>query len=256
MKFQHKKFFGQNFLNNKNILNSLVDAADISKKDIVLEIGPGMGTLTELIAVRAKKVVAIEKDRELVQILKHKFTNTRNIKIIEGDILRINLDKSGLTKGYKIVANIPYYITGKFLRRFLGENNLAIGLPSTMVLMVQKEVADRIVAKDGKESLLSLSVKAYGTPRVIRRVPKGAFVPPPKVDSAIIQIGDISDLWFHQNKIKSDIFFAVLRGAFQQKRKTLKKSLKNIDFTLEATEKFAKKRPEELSLGDWAQLLK
>src|SRR3989344_1343513 len=130
MKFKRKKFFGQNFLNNKNILNSLVGAADISQKDIVLEVGPGMGTLTELVAARAKKVIAIEKDRDLVAILKNKFSNTKNIKIVEGDILRINIDGLGLTKGYKIVANIPYYITGKFLRCFLGENNLAIGLPS------------------------------------------------------------------------------------------------------------------------------
>ncbi|MEK9175072.1 MAG: 16S rRNA (adenine(1518)-N(6)/adenine(1519)-N(6))-dimethyltransferase RsmA [Patescibacteria group bacterium] len=264
MKFKYKKHFGQNFLNNKNILNSLIDAANISKKDVILEIGPGMGILTELLAMRAKKVIAVEKDRELVAILKKKFAEVLNVKIIEGDILRIKIDELGLKKRYKIAANIPYYITGKFLRLFLDRNNLEMRSPSPsiMVIMVQKEVAERIVAKDGKESLLSLSVKAYGTPKIIRKVPKGAFMPPPKVDSAIVQISRISDAWFRKNKIKPDVFFAVLKSAFQQKRKTLKKSLSNLLNTHLAVsqpsdgmnEKFTKKRPEELSLDDWAQL--
>ncbi len=229
----------------------MVDAAKISKKDIVLEIGPGLGSLTELLAEHAKKVLSIEKDRELIPILQKKFSEQKKVKIIEGDILRLDLKKLSLKSRYKIVANIPYYITGKFLRLFLGEHHLGVPPPSTMVLMVQKEVAQRIIARPefirgaGKESLLSLSVKAYGKPSIVRIVPRGAFSPPPKVDSAIIAINNISDVWFQKNHIDSSVFFKILRDAFQKKRKTLKNSIK-IDG------KFGQKRPEDLSLDDWA----
>src|SRR3989344_3391353 len=168
-----KKFLGQNFLSNKNILEVMADAAELTKRDVVLEIGPGLGSLTEILAERAKKVIAVEKDRDLIPILRTKFADKQNVEIIEGDILTINPPLGGLAaKSYKIVANIPYYITSHFLRLFLSENNPPVGgRPKLMVLMIQKEVAERIVAKDGKESLLSLSVKAYGKPEFIIKFP-------------------------------------------------------------------------------------
>ena len=247
MKFQHKKFFGQNFLSNKNILQTLVDAAHISNNDVVLEVGPGRGSLTELLALHAKKVIAIEKDKDLIPILQERFAKSTNVHIVEGDILHLKPGMIKIKQKYKIAANIPYYITGKFLRIFLTEAGSGLPRPDPMVLMVQKEVAERIAAKDGKESLLSLSVKAYGVPSIVRVVPRGAFSPPPKVDSAILKIESISDAWFRKNSIRSDSFFEMLRKAFQQKRKMIKKSLK----TALNIEHLWKKRPEELSLEDW-----
>lgn len=240
-----KKHFGQHFLNNKNILQAMIDAGKISKKDVVLEIGPGLGSLTELLGLHAKKVIAIEKDHRLVPLLQEKFARNKNIEIKEGDVLRFDFKKLKIKSKYKIVANIPYYITGKFLRLFLSGSRMGIGFPSDMIIMVQREVAERIVAKDGKESLLSLSVKAYGAPLIVRIVPRGAFVPSPEVDSAIIAIHDISDIWFRKNKVNSREFFNVLRSAFQKKRKTLKNSIK-----IEGI--FAQQRPEDLALEDWA----
>jgi len=241
---------GQNFLSNKNILEVMADAAELTKRDVVLEIGPGLGSLTEILAERAKKVIAVEKDRDLIPILRTKFADKQNVEIIEGDILTINPPLGGLAaKSYKIVANIPYYITSHFLRLFLSENNPPVGgRPKLMVLMIQKEVAERIVAKDGKESLLSLSVKAYGKPEFIRKVPRGAFSPPPNVDSAIIKISDISGNFFTKNKIAEKKFFEILRAAFQKKRKMLRQSVgKKINLPKE----FETKRPEELTLKEW-----
>ena len=294
-----KKKFGQHFLSNRSILETMVRAARITKRDTVLEIGPGMGSLTELLAKHAKKVIAVEKDRDLIPLLKEKFATTPNVEIIEGDILKIfnaqfpinpvrkltrginpsvrkiwnnplaslrvfsngikqfpgikSLKHSLKIKNFKlkIVANIPYYITGRFLR-FVFEQKT---LPSSVVLMIQREVAERIVGNPStrrgvKESLLSLSVKTYGSPKIIRVVPRGAFNPPPKVDSAIIAIENISDAWFIKNSIKPADFFALLKRAFQNKRKMLKNSLHDTNTT-----KFATRRPEELSLNDWADLL-
>lgn len=266
-----KKHFGQYFLSNRTILQTMVDAADVSKKDIVLEIGPGRGTLTTLLAERAKKVTAIEKDRDLIPFLQEKFRSNKNVEIVEGDVLKsdpnIRIHPNNTNKlsdhsyvvwkysdrhRYKIVANIPYYITGHFLRLFLENDALR---PSMMVLMIQKEVADRIVM--GKASLLSLSIKAYGKPEIIRKVPRGAFVPPPNVDSAIIKISDISDHWFKKNHLRPEKFFEILRHAFQNKRKMLKKSLKTLSNTECLTlGEFANKRPEDLSLEDWARIFK
>ena len=181
-KFQ-KKHLGQHFLKNKKILEEMARAAELSKKDIVLEVGPGLGSLTEILAARAKKVIAVEKDFDLATQLSKRKTLPKNVKIIHGDILKIS--NSQLPKSnFKIVANIPYYITSYFLRKFLEAKNK----PDLMVLMIQKEVAERILAKNGKESLLSLSVKAYAKPEIIRYVSRNNFSPPPKVDSAIIKI--------------------------------------------------------------------
>ncbi|MDP2669117.1 MAG: 16S rRNA (adenine(1518)-N(6)/adenine(1519)-N(6))-dimethyltransferase RsmA [bacterium] len=272
-----KKKLGQHFLSNKNILNTMVDVAEISKSDTVLEAGPGTGTLTEILAERAKKVIAVEKDRDLIPFLKEKFRNKKNIEIVEGDILNLTPPLSFVRRGskYKIVANIPYYITSHFLRKFLEGKNK----PELMVLMVQKEVAERIVARDGRESLLSLSVKAYGEPEIIKIVPRGAFSPPPKVDSAIIKITtspratrpllrkeredvDSSPSPLRRGKglgvrglkdSEIEQILSVARIAFQKKRKMLRQS---IGKKINLPKQYETRRPEELSLEDWLKILK
>ncbi|KKU16560.1 MAG: Ribosomal RNA small subunit methyltransferase A, partial [Candidatus Giovannonibacteria bacterium GW2011_GWB1_45_9b] len=155
-----KKRLGQNFLKNKRILEEIIRVGEVSKKDVILEAGPGHGELTELLARRAKKVIAVEKDRDLIPLLQEKFSKNKNVEICKGDILEFNSNKLP-DKNYKLIANIPYYITSRFLRLFLSQTKFR---PKLAVLMVQKEVAERILVKDGKESLLSLSVKAYGKP--------------------------------------------------------------------------------------------
>ena len=172
-----KKRFGQHFLSNRSILETMMRAAHVTKRDIVLEVGPGKGALTELLAKCAKKIIAVEKDRDLIPLLKERFAATPNVEIICDDILNlVNGNYKLQTINYKLVSNIPYYLTGRLIRFFLESAHK----PSTMVLMLQREVAERIIAKDGKESLLSISVKVYGSPKIIRIVPRGAFNPPPK----------------------------------------------------------------------------
>lgn len=236
-----KKFLGQNFLKNKKILQELVEVGEVSKNDVVLEIGPGHGELTEYLAARAGRVIAIEKDPDLIPGLKEKFRNHKNIEIIRGDILKIKTSK------LKIISNIPYYITSRFIRNFL----TAKIKPSLIVLMVQYEVAKRIIAKPPDMNLLALSAQTYGKVEFIKKVSKGNFSPQPKVDSAIIKISEISDSFFKKNKISEKKFFDLARRAFQQKRKMLRRSLSGSN-----PDKFATKRPEELSLDNWVEILK
>ena len=257
-----KKYLGQHFLNNKKILEELVRAAEISKKDVVLEVGPGLGSLTEILAEHAGKVIAIEKDRELVALLmKHKtlFKN-KNIKIIHGDILKpetwlskVNASSFMLhASRFKIVANIPYYITSRFLRLFLTQTRFRSKL---MVLMVQKEVAVRICAKPPHMNLLALSVQAYAKPEIIRGVSKSQFFPPPKVDSAIIKMTPYPRSPFPLRKGKgvAEKILQLARLAFQQKRKMLRGS---IGKKITLPEKYQSKRPEELSLKDWTEVIR
>src|SRR3989344_3385514 len=166
-----KKSLGQNFLKSEKIAEEIVSAGEVGPDDIVLEVGPGKGILTEKLLEKAKKVIAVEKDEELAEFLKDKFKNNPKLEIIRGDILKFSpMSRRDLDIGrYKIIANIPYYITSHLLRTFL-ESDCQ---PSLMVLMVQKEVAERIVGKN--ESILSISVKAYGRPEIIRNVPARHF---------------------------------------------------------------------------------
>ena len=248
-----KKSLGQNFLKSEKIAEEIVSAGEVGSDDIVLEVGPGKGILTEKLLEKAKKVIAVEKDEQLVKFLKDKFKNNPKLEIIRGDILKFNLmSRRDLDiRCYKIIANIPYYITSRFLRTFL-ESDCQ---PSLMVLMVQKEVAERIVAKGklarrrGGESLLSISVKAYGRPETIRNVSAGYFSPAPKVDSAVIKISNISKNFF-QN-INEKKFFEVVKKGFSQKRKMLINNLKaqKDDFT--ACNIDEKARAGNLSLEQW-----
>ena len=240
-----KKSLGQNFLKSEKIAEEIVSAGEVGSDDIVLEVGPGKGILTEKLLEKAKKVIAVEKDEQLAEFLKDKFKNNPKLEIIRGDILKFSpMSRRDLDIGrYKIIANIPYYITSRFLRTFL-ESDCQ---PSLMVLMVQKEVAERIVGK--KESILSISVKAYGRPEIIRNVQAGYFSPAPKVDSAVIKISGISKNFFQD--ISGKKFFETVKKGFSQKRKMLINNLKakKDDFT--ACNIDEKARAENLSLEQW-----
>lgn len=222
-----KKRLGQNFLTSKNIVSLIVETALITQKDTVLEVGPGKGILTEELLRKAGKVIAIEKDIELVDLLKDRFKSeiaSGRLELLLGDALKFSPNNHKLIpNSYKIVANIPYYITSRFLRTFLEEKNQ----PEKIVLLIQKEVADRITTRDNKESILSISVKVYGNPKIIKKMPASFFKPKPKVDSAIILIDDISKKKFKD--INEKTFFEILKKGFSSKRKLLKNNLKITD---------------------------
>jgi 16S rRNA (adenine1518-N6/adenine1519-N6)-dimethyltransferase len=252
---------GQNFLKNKDVVKRIVDSAGLSMEDFVLEVGPGKGILTEELAKICKKVMAVEIDRNLIEKLRKKFENNDKVAILEGDILKMNIE--GIishelrSKGYKVVANIPYYITSSIIRFFL-ENEFP---PKEMILMVQKEVAERIAAKPGNHSILSLSVQYYANPELLFYVDKNNFDPVPEVDSAVIKIS-VNGEQEVANKIKADEFFRVVRAGFCAKRKTLNNNLSN-SFHLDKKEieKKLKKvgisgtaRAQELDIEDWKKL--
>lgn len=236
-------------------------AGELFKSDVVLEIGPGKGALTEYLLKSVHKVIAIEKDYNLCAILSERFQKeitSGHLVLVQGDILEFDPKVYDLKSGeYKIIANIPYNITGAIFKKFLTENTQ----PQTMVLLVQKEVAERIVARDGKESILSISVKAYGTPKYITKVSKKFFSPAPKVDSAIIQIKNISKENFKSQK-EEDWFFQILKAGFAHKRKVL---IRNLDAVVEKNkikEFFERNqlnekiRAEDIPASMWLQIAK
>ena len=244
-----KKSLGQHFLKNPYYLGLIADAADIKKGETVLEIGPGEGTLTAALLERGASIVAVEKDARLIPVLKDKFA-ADNFKVIEGDALYYDLSKNFPENApYKVAGNIPYYITGALFKKFLsGEHQ-----PSRLVFLVQREVAERI-AREKKESVLSLSIKAYGEPRYIKTVPRGAFAPPPKVDSAILLVENISRKNFvdaaHEQK-----FFEFVKKGFSSKRKLLTSNLglRHSDI-LENVGVSPKARAEDVPLAAWLKL--
>lgn len=244
-----KKSLGQNFLKSDKIAQEIVEAGEVGAEDVVLEVGPGRGILTAELLKKAKKVIAVEKDEQLVEFLKEKFKEeikNRKLEIVSKDILKFNPSDCQLSAGgYKIIANIPYYITSYFLRTFLEGDNQ----PSVMVLMIQKEVAERIVAKDKKESLLSISVKAFGEPKIIRKVPAGFFSPAPKVDSAVLKIGNISKNFFKD--IGEQNFFETVKKGFSQKRKMLTNNLKADKSVFTTCGIDEKARAEDVFLDQW-----
>lgn len=240
--FRAKKSLGQNFLKSKKVLNKIVEAAQISKDETILEIGPGKGTLTKELVEAGAKVIAIEKDDRLIEDLSEKFQGT---EIIHGDALEFN--PKDIEGDYKLVANIPYYITGEIIEKFLSADHQ----PSLMVSLVQKEVAERIVAKDGKESILSISVKAYGKPKYVSTVSKRYFAPAPKVDSAIISIENISKDNF--SNISEEKFFNIVKTGFAHKRKKVLSNLKE-KFDISKLDIPENSRAEELSVEKWLEI--
>lgn len=206
------KGLGQCFLVNKKTFEEIIKAADLNQNDIVLEIGPGIGNLTSELAKRVKKVAAIEKDLKMCEILKETLKEFKNIEIINEDILKLDI-KRYLAENYKIIANLPYYLTSPAIRKFLESENP----PESMVLMIQKEVAQRIIAKPPKMSILAVSVQFYSIPKIINYVPKKYFWPSPKVDSAIIKLAVNKK----QSAVNKKLFFQIVKAGFSQPRKQL-----------------------------------
>ena len=239
-------------MHSKSYLNAVADAAHIKEGEVVVEIGPGEGALTEVLLERGAKVVAIEKDSRLIPLLREKFKHfdISKFQVVEADALYFDISKC-FEGGYKVVGNIPYYITGALFKKFL----TAVHQPSTLVFLIQKEVGERI-ARSKKESILSLSIKAYGTPKYIKTVPAGAFSPPPKVDSAILAVENISRKNFadaaHEAK-----FFELVKKGFSQKRKLLKNNLgPDYASVLQKTAIADKARAEDVPLEQWLEISK
>lgn len=251
-----KKSLGQNFLVDPTHRARIVGAADLAVDDTVLEIGPGPGVLTELIAAAAGRVIAVELDDRLITFLGERFAAQPNVTIVHGDILKI--DPGALTQGkpYKVVANLPYYITSAVIRRLLE----SIPAPLALVITVQREVAERMVAQPPDMSLLALGVQFYCTGRIVARVPAGAFYPVPKVDSAVVRLD--RRLTPVAEDVGADQFFEVARAGFSQPRKQLRNSLASgLQIAPAGVERWLalagidpKRRPETLSLAEWAAL--
>jgi 16S rRNA (adenine1518-N6/adenine1519-N6)-dimethyltransferase len=217
-KIDAKKSLGQHFLNNQHVPALMADSGNVQKGDVVVEVGPGTGVLTRALLERGATVIALEADTRAIEALEQTFAKeimAQKLVISHTDVRSLDLASLGLkAEGYKVVANIPYYLSGFLFRSFL-ENDC---FPSDLVFLVQKEVAERI-ARDPKESLLSLSVKVFGTPKYIKTVGKGNFTPPPKIDSAIITVSHIS-----HDRVKHigvRFFFEILHEGFKSKRKQL-----------------------------------
>lgn len=246
-----KKSLGQNFLTSIPARIAIVEAGEVTKFDSILEIGPGKGFLTKALLETGAHITALEKDADLLPILSEEFGTYPNFNLVEGDALTYDPEKSG----YKLIANIPYYITGAILERYLSHKHQ----PQTMVVLVQKEVAERVCARNSKESILSLSVKAYGDPKLVYRVSRGSFNPIPTVDSAVLQIKNISRKHFN-NQYHEQIFFKTVKQGFAHKRKYLISNLKEVFPQTNFMELFQeinipeKVRAEDVSLSQWLLL--
>lgn len=259
---QTKKSLGQHFLRSDRALADIAGAIPLHPSDTVLEIGPGEGVLTERLLRTGATVIAVEKDDRLITLLSDRFQKEAGegrFRLIHGDVLdEIVLEKTheALPEKWVLVANIPYYITGLILRTFLDDTRR----PTDMVLLVQKEVAEDIVARDGKESIGSIAVKVYGEPRLIAKVPRGAFAPPPSVDSAILKISGIKEAFPSEDARRR--FFEILRIGFKSRRKTVLNTLSDgTGREKEETRKILEalaidpgSRPERLSVADWKRI--
>ncbi len=249
------KKLGQNFLQDAAILDKIVDIANVQTTDTVLEIGPGLGSLTRHLALNAKEVIAVEIDKKIIPALRTSLSDYTNTKIIESDILDVAPAEIIHAPNYLVVANIPYYITSAILRHLL-ENNPR---PSLMVLTIQKEVAKRICASK-KLSLLALSVQIFGQPEIAGKIPAGAFYPPPKVDSAVIRISLYDEPLIPTALL--DDFFKLAKAGFSQKRKTLRNSLAaglgipptDAETLLTQARIDPRRRAETLDLDEWKNL--
>ena len=249
------KRLGQHFLVDRGVLEKIIRVADLKKSDTVLEIGPGIGTLTQELAKRVKKVIAVEKDRKMIEILREMLEglprtepkvlvrgwNVGNVEIIESDILKTNIQNLISNIKYKVVTNLPYYIVSPVIRKFL---ELTEARPLEMILMVQKEVAQRICAKPPDMSILAVSVQFYAKPKILFYVPKESFWPQPKVDGAVLRISRICT---NLPRIDTNLFFKIVRAGFSQPRKQLCNNLAKM---------LALSLPNEVKLDKPSQILR
>ena len=248
---QPKKSLGQNFLFDPHVLGRIVSAGDVVATDRVLEIGPGLGALTEVLAKTAVSVTAVELDQRFFPILNAQLAPFDNVQLIHGDILDQNPSEL-FNEPYKVVANVPYYITGAILRHLLSAKQK----PTCMVMTVQKEVAERLTAVPPNMSLLAVSVQYYGQAKIVDTIKAGAFWPRPDVDSAVIRI-DIAD----QPQVDEKTFFRVAKAGFSQKRKQLKNNLTQLSLSaqkvatlLENANIDGRRRAQTLPIAEWQQL--
>ena len=261
-----KKSLGQNFLADDAYLDRIVDGAKLTADDTVLEIGPGLGSLTARLVNRAGRVVAVELDDRLISVLRGMFGTRENVEIVHGDILElgpgtlVRPDGGDSLAMYKVVANLPYYITSAVIRHLLE----AAFPPSLTVVMVQQEVAERICAQPGNMSILSVAVQYYAEPSILFNVPASAFYPQPKVDSAVLRL----ETRLHpatagiDPAIDTRHFFRIVRAGFSQKRKQLRNSLSaglhlskaQIDGMLFSADIDPSRRAQTLSITEWVQL--
>ncbi len=252
------KSLGQNFLTDPNILEKITGIAGVTDRDIVLEIGAGLGHLTAQLAETAQQVVAVELDRRFIPVLKKRLAPYQNIRIVQGDILKLETGDLVQKSEYLVVANIPYYITSRILRNLL-ESHLK---PSRIILTIQYEVAERVCAKSGRMSLLSLSVLMYGNPNLEMRIPAGAFFPAPQVDSAVININ------LHPEPLLPEslrnVFFKLIKAGFLHKRKTLRNSLSKglgwapdqVENLLNSVNINPQRQAETLSMDEWIDVVR
>ena len=250
------KSLGQNFLTDPNLLEKIVQIAGVTGADTVLEIGAGLGHLTAQLAEHARSVTAVELDGRFLPILSKQLAAYPNVTLVEGDILQLTVADLVQDDGYLVVANIPYYITSRIIRKLLEETVK----PRGIVLTIQYEVAQRVCADTGKLNLLALSVLMYGSPSLETRIPAGAFYPPPQVDSAVIKIN------LHPEPLlrpeQREIFFQLVKAGFLHKRKTLRNSLsKGLGWPPKQASALLKsegidpgRRAETLSLEEWIDL--
>jgi 16S rRNA (adenine1518-N6/adenine1519-N6)-dimethyltransferase len=253
---QPQKAAGQHFLLDETVVERMVDAAGVGSDDTILEIGPGLGILTELLLARGAHVVAVELDRRLFAYLQQHFAGRRNLELVAGDIFKINLNKYLTDRKYKLVANLPYSATSMVFRQFLNQPPR----PASMHVLIQAEVADRIIAEPGQMSLLALAVQLHGQPKKMFIVPRTSFYPAPEVTSAVLGI----DQCTASDAAVEETIFRLARIAFAGKRKQLHNSLasglkRNVK---EIEEKLLKLgippeiRPQELSIDNWLTLAK
>jgi len=250
------KAFGQNFLVDRSVLQRIIGAAEINADDQVLELGAGTGVLTRELAKHARRVVAVELERDMLSLLAETARHFANVELVERNMLYVDPAEIFGSEAYKLVANLPYYITAPTFRHFLESTNP----PRLLVVMVQYEVAQRIVAEPGDLSLLGVSVQFYGKPKIIAHVPARAFYPAPKVDSAILRIDLKDEVPLTSNQ--RDSFFRLVQAGFSERRKQLHNSLAHglhrkdavVQAWLSAASIDPARRAETLSIEEWLQL--
>lgn len=251
------KEYGQNFLEDAEILASIADAAEIQTDETVLEIGPGLGTLTVFLAQLAKKVACVEVDTAMLRVLKKTTAAYPNVSLTHGDILKLDPAAITGTPDYLVVANVPYYITSAIFRHLLSSTYR----PKRIILTIQKEVAERICLVDQEHSLLSLSVALYGKAKMVRVIPAEAFNPAPKVDSAVLRVDIYPQPLLPENQIEP--FFRITKAGFSQKRKTLRNSISaalhkkpgEVGDLLLSHQVDPNRRAETLSIEEWQKLI-
>ncbi len=255
-----RKGLGQHFLTDPNILDSIVDAANLPPDAVVIEVGPGPGALTAALALRVGRLIAVELDERLAEMLGALYADWENVHIIPGDALKLNprelLERTGRLAPYFVLGNIPYYITSPLLRHYLE----ADPRPQRLVFTLQLDVARRIVARPPQMNLLAVSVQVYAEPTIVRKLPPGAFTPPPKVHSAVLRL-DVREQPLVPDALRK-AFFRVVRAGFGQKRKTLRNSLAaglglppaQMAEALQAAGLSPKARAQELAIADWVRL--